>query len=115
MDQAQAGVKQAQAGSFEAGFGKQQAEADERQALAALKVAQSNVPAVQAQGAIALGLIQVYRALGGGWELRLTGPAAPAGAVAAGPPAAAACLPAAEVRPADAEVLLPEGSPPPGP
>jgi outer membrane protein TolC len=31
----------------------------------------------QAQGDIALGLIQVYRALGGGWELRLAGPAAP--------------------------------------
>ncbi len=30
----------------------------------------------QAQGDIALGLITVYRALGGGWELRLTGPAA---------------------------------------
>jgi NodT family efflux transporter outer membrane factor (OMF) lipoprotein len=31
----------------------------------------------QAQGAIALGLIQVYRALGGGWEIRLTGCAGP--------------------------------------
>jgi NodT family efflux transporter outer membrane factor (OMF) lipoprotein len=28
---------------------------------------------VQAQGEIALGLIQAYKALGGGWELRLTG------------------------------------------
>ena len=27
----------------------------------------------QAQGEIATGLIQVYRALGGGWEIRLTG------------------------------------------
>jgi hypothetical protein len=27
----------------------------------------------QARGEIALGLIQVYRALGGGWEIRLTG------------------------------------------
>ena len=27
----------------------------------------------QAQGSIAMGLIQVYRALGGGWEIRLTG------------------------------------------
>jgi hypothetical protein len=27
----------------------------------------------QAQGEIALGLIQVYRALGGGWQLRCTG------------------------------------------
>jgi NodT family efflux transporter outer membrane factor (OMF) lipoprotein len=41
----------------------------------------------QAQGDIALGLIQVYRAVGGGWELRLAEPAAPADGV---PPAA--CL-----------------------
>jgi hypothetical protein len=27
----------------------------------------------QAQGEIALGLIQIYRALGGGWQIRLTG------------------------------------------
>jgi hypothetical protein len=27
----------------------------------------------QAQGEIALGLIQVYRALGGGWQIRCTG------------------------------------------
>ena len=27
----------------------------------------------QAQGSIALGLIQVYRALGGGWQIRCTG------------------------------------------
>jgi hypothetical protein len=42
----------------------------------------------QAQGEIALGLIQVYRALGGGWQIRCTGcetnnpvvlPAVPAG------------------------------------
>ena len=26
-----------------------------------------------AQGSIALGLIQVYRALGGGWQIRVTG------------------------------------------
>jgi outer membrane protein TolC len=29
----------------------------------------------QAQGEIALGLIQVYRALGGGWQIRLVSPA----------------------------------------
>jgi outer membrane protein TolC len=38
----------------------------------------------QAQGEIALGLIQVYRALGGGWQIRMTGcepaPLPPAGA-----------------------------------
>lgn len=41
----------------------------------------------QARGEISVGLIQVYRALGGGWELRLAGPSG----VAAGPvPAEAA-------------------------
>src|SRR5262249_1897989 len=35
-------------------------------------VTQQNLLA-QAQGNIALGLIQVYRALGGGWEIRLNG------------------------------------------
>jgi len=35
-------------------------------------VLQQNLLA-QAQGSIALGLVQVYRALGGGWEIRLTG------------------------------------------
>jgi hypothetical protein len=48
----------------------------------------------QAEGDIALGLITVYRALGGGWELRLTDHATQAGAV-----------PAADGRPA--EELLP--------
>jgi hypothetical protein len=37
----------------------------------------------QAQGQIAQGLIQVYRALGGGWQIRL---APPAPAVPAAPP-----------------------------
>jgi outer membrane protein TolC len=32
----------------------------------------------QAQGEIATGLIQVYRALGGGWEIRLSGGNPPA-------------------------------------
>jgi outer membrane protein TolC len=41
----------------------------------------------QAQGEIALGLIQVYRALGGGWELRLTGCTDPALTPMAAPPA----------------------------
>jgi outer membrane protein TolC len=35
-------------------------------------VTQENLLA-QAQGSIALGLIQVYRALGGGWQIRITG------------------------------------------
>src|SRR5262249_4535392 len=35
-------------------------------------VTQQNLLA-QARGSIALGLIQVYRALGGGWEIRYTG------------------------------------------
>src|SRR5262249_45622116 len=41
----------------------------------------------QAQGQIALGLIQVYRALGGGWQIRcpLDGPAPPAPAAPPGP------------------------------
>jgi NodT family efflux transporter outer membrane factor (OMF) lipoprotein len=47
----------------------------------------------QAQGDIALGLIQVYRALGGGWELRLAEQAADAG------PCAGAPSPAPEVLP----------------
>jgi outer membrane protein TolC len=44
-----------------------------------------------AQGSIALGLIQVYRALGGGWQIRVTGcepglpPPAPPQARSAGP------------------------------
>jgi NodT family efflux transporter outer membrane factor (OMF) lipoprotein len=39
----------------------------------------------QAQGDIALGLIQIYRALGGGWELRLADRAANVGACLAAP------------------------------
>jgi len=48
-------------------------------------VQQQNLYA-QAQGNIALGLIQVYRALGGGWEFRLTEEANQAGAIPAGSP-----------------------------
>jgi choline dehydrogenase-like flavoprotein len=47
----------------------------------------------QAQGDIALGLITVYRALGGGWELRLADQAAHAEAVPAAEKPAAAILP----------------------
>jgi NodT family efflux transporter outer membrane factor (OMF) lipoprotein len=42
-------------------------------------LAQDQIQYAQAQGDIALGLIQVYRALGGGWELRLAEAAACAG------------------------------------
>jgi multidrug resistance efflux pump len=47
--QAQAGVQEAEAGLAEARSGQQQAEAADRQSRFALKMAQSNVPAVQAQ------------------------------------------------------------------
>jgi NodT family efflux transporter outer membrane factor (OMF) lipoprotein len=48
----------------------------------------------QAQGDIALGLITVYRAVGGGWEFRLVEQAAQAEATGGACPAAAANLPA---------------------
>jgi hypothetical protein len=50
-----------------------------------------------AQGDIALGLIGVYRALGGGWEIRL--PTCNAGSVVFGPPPIEQ-LPAPEAAPA---------------
>jgi NodT family efflux transporter outer membrane factor (OMF) lipoprotein len=56
-----------------------------------------------ARGEIALGLIQVYRALGGGWQLRLTG------CEPAGPPPQGAPRPAADATPA------PHPEPAPGP
>jgi multidrug resistance efflux pump len=49
VNQAQAGVQQADAALAEAKSGQQQAEAADRQARFALQIAQSNVPAVQAQ------------------------------------------------------------------
>jgi NodT family efflux transporter outer membrane factor (OMF) lipoprotein len=55
-------------------------------------VQQQNLYA-QAQGDIGLGLIQVYRALGGGWELRLAEKAAPAEGVPAPAPPAPEVLP----------------------
>jgi NodT family efflux transporter outer membrane factor (OMF) lipoprotein len=55
----------------------------------------------QAQGDIALGMIAVYRALGGGWELRLSGQAAHCAA----PPAAA---PPATEAPPPLRKLMPE-------
>jgi outer membrane protein TolC len=42
-------------------------------------LAQDQIQYTQAVGDVALGLIAVYRALGGGWELRLTDQGAQAG------------------------------------
>jgi NodT family efflux transporter outer membrane factor (OMF) lipoprotein len=54
----------------------------------------------QAQGNIALGLINVYRALGGGWELRLTEEAAQVrGAASTGDPPAREVLPPPQMAP----------------
>jgi NodT family efflux transporter outer membrane factor (OMF) lipoprotein len=55
-------------------------------------LAQDQIQYAQALGDIALGLINVYRALGGGWELRLTDPGVPAGWHPAPSPSAAAVL-----------------------
>jgi Outer membrane efflux protein len=81
----------------------------------------------QAQGEIALGLIQAYRAMGGGWQIRLTGckpdaappakveqPAATSAVPNALPPLAPAAKPAPSPEPkptATPEVLL-EAPPP---
>jgi outer membrane protein TolC len=48
----------------------------------------------QARGEIGLGLIQVYRSLGGGWQIRVTGCAPTALPGQGGPPAADETLPA---------------------
>jgi outer membrane protein TolC len=53
-----------------------------------------------AQGEIGLGLIQVYRALGGGWQIRVNG-CEPSGLPLQGPtPTAAETLPAPQAQPA---------------
>jgi hypothetical protein len=53
----------------------------------------------QARGEIGLGLIQAFRALGGGWEIRLTG-CEPAGtATSSEPPASPVAAPAEPVSP----------------
>jgi NodT family efflux transporter outer membrane factor (OMF) lipoprotein len=65
----------------------------------------------QARSAIALGLIQVYRALGGGWEMRLsqvTGQAAPPGLAKMTPAVSDAAL-------SGRGNLLTTGQPPPSP
>jgi NodT family efflux transporter outer membrane factor (OMF) lipoprotein len=59
----------------------------------------------QAQGDIVLGLIAVYRALGGGWEFRLTEQAAQAEG------AGGACPPATTILPAQHRQVITEGNP----
>jgi NodT family efflux transporter outer membrane factor (OMF) lipoprotein len=58
-----------------------------RVALVEQNLVQQQNSLAQAQGSIALGLIQVYRALGGGWQIRLTDcdPNAPPGKGEPGP------------------------------
>jgi hypothetical protein len=51
--------------------------------VAAQFLAQDQIQYAQAQGDIALGLIAVYRAVGGGWDFRLTEQAARVDAAAA--------------------------------
>jgi NodT family efflux transporter outer membrane factor (OMF) lipoprotein len=58
-------------------------------------LAQDQIQYAQAVGDVALGLITVYRALGGGWELRLAEPTAPAQGMPAAPPPVPAPLDAA--------------------
>src|SRR4029077_14740090 len=53
-----------------------------------------------AQGEIGLGLIQVYRALGGGWQIRLAGCETTGLPPQAAPPAAPEALPAPQPQPA---------------
>ena len=63
---------------------------------------QAQVSQAVARGSIALGLVQVYRALGGGWEIRLGQPAASGSSQPALPPAGVggAALPAPNLNPA---------------
>ena len=85
---------------------------------------QTQTEYAQAQGDIALGLIQVYRALGGGWELRLTEPGAQPGAfcppfapLGGGnrliPPAAPATEPLPDPRPIPKPAGVPQALKPP--
>ena len=63
-----------------------------------LTLVQQQDAEAQARGAIALGLVQVYRALGGGWEIRLGQPgAAPASPLPAAPPAGVQNIPVVPV------------------
>jgi len=75
----------------------------------------------QSRGQIALGLIQVYRGLGGGWQIKCSCPpdkrgilSPPADAVAASPPTATHIPATPEQSPAAPEAKsLPETIPPP--
>ena len=71
-------------------------------------VTQQNLLA-QAQGNIALGLIQVYRALGGGWQIRLSG-CEPRELLLEGPP-----HPPAEPLPPPQAAPVAPAAPPPAP
>ena len=74
----------------------------------------AQVSQAQARGAIALGLVQVYRALGGGWEIRLGQPAASAFAAAPAPlPAGTEIAPIPEPKPNPA--VAPGNAEPPAP
>jgi NodT family efflux transporter outer membrane factor (OMF) lipoprotein len=61
----------------------------------------------QARGEIGLGLIQVYRSLGGGWQLRLTGCEPPPSPPAGIPPPADTTSPSADFKPAETPPSLP--------
>ena len=76
----------------------------------------------QARGSIALGLVQLYRALGGGWEIRLARPMVPQGGPQPGPaPTGVQFVPVPiplppvtpEVKPGDAQPQGPILPPPP--
>jgi NodT family efflux transporter outer membrane factor (OMF) lipoprotein len=61
----------------------------------------------QARGEIGLGLIQVYRSLGGGWQLRLTGCEPPPSSRPGIPPAPDTTSPFADFKPAETPASLP--------
>jgi NodT family efflux transporter outer membrane factor (OMF) lipoprotein len=64
----------------------------------------------QAQGDIALGLITAYRAIGGGWELRLADPAGGACAAPTAGPALAEALPPPPAAPPGPKIPTPAGN-----
>jgi hypothetical protein len=61
----------------------------------------------QARGEIGLGLIQVYRSLGGGWQLRLNGCEPPPSPPPGIPPPAETASPFADFKPAETSPSLP--------
>jgi NodT family efflux transporter outer membrane factor (OMF) lipoprotein len=66
----------------------------------------------QARGEIGLGLIQVYRSLGGGWQLRLTGCEPHASPPPGIPPPAETASPFADFKPAETPPSLPSAEQP---